>query len=45
MNFFKWDLMIVTPTIIIKFLQANGVVFDNEDIEQERIIDIVKNVN
>lgn len=34
MNFFKWDLMIVTPTVILKLIMANGIVFDNEDIER-----------
>jgi hypothetical protein len=34
MNFFKWDLMFVTPTIIVNSMLANGIIFDNEEIER-----------
>ena len=32
LEFFEWDLMIVTPTAVVNTLLANGVVFDNEEI-------------
>ena len=34
MSFFKWDLMIVTPIIVLNQYLANGILFDNEDIDK-----------
>jgi hypothetical protein len=34
MQFFNWDLMIVTPTLIVNMMLANGIVFDNEEIPE-----------
>jgi phenylpyruvate tautomerase PptA (4-oxalocrotonate tautomerase family) len=45
MNFHQWDLMIVTPTVIVKLLEANGVVFDNEEIEDAKKKEIAKGIN
>lgn len=41
MHFFKWDLMVVTPTLILKLLLANGIFFDNEDVPAHLQIEVV----
>lgn len=33
MKYFNWDLMMVTPTILVNSFMANGIIFDNEDLE------------
>ena len=50
MNFFKWDLMIVTPILVLNQYLANGILFDNEDIDKylmnetvRKITDIIQN--
>lgn len=45
MNFHQWDLMIVTPTLIVNLLVANGVLFDNEEIQEGRKKEIAKEIN
>jgi len=35
MNHFKWDLMFVTPTIIVNLMLANGIIFDNEELPSD----------
>lgn len=35
MNHFKWDLMILTPTVFLQSLLSNGIVFDNEELSSE----------
>jgi hypothetical protein len=45
MNFHRWDLMIVTPTVITQLLQANGVLFNNEEIEDARKAQIVEGID
>ena len=34
-NLFKWNLMLVTPIIVLKLMIANGVIFDNEDFPKD----------
>ena len=42
---FKWDLMIITPSVIVQSLMANGIVFDNEDIEVNEVTEIVRKIS
>lgn len=44
MNFFRWDLMFVTPTIIVNSMLANGIIFDNEEIEREMLEEVARKV-
>ena len=44
MNHFKWDLMILTPTVFVESMLANGIVFDNEDIESSMQQEVVRNI-
>lgn len=44
MVFFKWDLMIVTPTIVLQHYLANGVVFDNEDIDKYCLLETTRKI-
>jgi hypothetical protein len=37
MEYFHWDLMVVNPTQVLKLMLANGVIFDNENIPQEKL--------
>lgn len=47
MKFFNWNLMIVTPTTILKLLLANGVLFDSEEseINSHRWIEMARRVS
>ena len=38
MRFFNWDLMIVTPTNVLKLLLANGVIFENEKFQNKLLV-------
>jgi len=40
MYFFEWDLMIVTPAIIAKLMMANGIIFENEGIQQDHAMSV-----
>jgi hypothetical protein len=44
MNFFKWDLAIVTPTLVLQLYLANGILFDNEDIDKYVQLETVRKV-
>lgn len=44
MHFFKWDLMIVTPTLVLNQFLANGIVFDNEDIDKFMLLETVRHI-
>lgn len=42
---FNWDLMIVIPTAITKLLLANGIVFDNEDIPTDLVLEFSRKIS
>ena len=44
MNFFKWDLMIVTPILVLNQYLANGILYDNEDIDKYLMLETVRKV-
>lgn len=44
MSFFKWDLMIVTPTLVLQHYLANGIMFDNEDIDKYVLIETARKI-
>jgi hypothetical protein len=44
MNFFKWDLMIVTPILVLNQYLANGILYDNEDIDRYLMLETVRKV-
>lgn len=44
MNHFNWDLMFVTPGIVVRSLLSNGVIFDHESFGNESSVSIAHKV-
>ncbi len=44
MNYFNWDFTMITPTIMVNTLLANGIIYDNEDLPTEEIEEMVSKV-
>lgn len=36
--------MIVTPTLFVKLMLANGIIFDNEDLDPQSLMTLSKNI-